>query len=106
MRRRLHEPLRIAQLARLAAMSERTFMRRFRAATGLSPADWLIRQRVDRARELLESTRLSIDHIAMKTGLGTPTTLRHHFRNKVGVSPLEYRRRFSRRQQRAAHLVG
>jgi AraC family transcriptional activator FtrA len=95
MRRRLAEPLRIAQLARLAAMSERTFMRRFQAATGMSPADWITRMRVDRARGLLESTALSIDLIAARTGLGTSTTLRHHFRRKVGVSPVEYRRRFS-----------
>jgi AraC family transcriptional activator FtrA len=95
MTRRLGEPLRIAELARLAAMSERTFMRRFRATTGMTPADWITRMRVDRARELLEGTGLSIDYIAARTGLGTATTLRHHFRRKVGVSPLEYRRQFS-----------
>jgi AraC family transcriptional regulator, transcriptional activator FtrA len=94
-RRRLSQPLRIGELARLAAMSERTFMRRFRAATGLSPADWVTRARVDAARELLESTALSIDRIAERCGLGTPTTLRHHFRKKVGVSPAQYRKRFS-----------
>jgi AraC family transcriptional activator FtrA len=94
-RRRLGEPLRIGELARLAAMSERTFMRRFRATTGQSPADWITRARVDRARELLESTTLPIDHIAERCGLGSPTTLRHHFRRKVGVSPADYRRRFS-----------
>jgi AraC family transcriptional regulator, transcriptional activator FtrA len=95
MRRRLGEPLRIAEMARLVAMSERTFMRRFRATTGMTPADWITQARVDRARELLESTDLSIDHIVSHTGLGTATTLRHHFRRKVGVSPVEYRRRFS-----------
>jgi AraC family transcriptional activator FtrA len=95
MRRRLGEPLRIAQLARLAAMSERTFMRRFRAATGMTPADWITRLRLDRARELLESTVLPIDSIAAQAGFGTAMTLRHHFRRKVGISPLEYRRRFS-----------
>lgn len=104
-RRRLGEPLRIAQLARSAAMSQRTFMRRFRAATGLSPADWITRLRVDRARELLESTSLSIEHIAARTGIGTATTLRHHFRRRVGISPAEYRRRFSR-QRHETHLVG
>ena len=96
MRHRLAEPLRIAELARLAATSERTFMRRFRAATGMTPADWVTRVRVNSARELLESTALSIDDIAARTGLGTATTLRHHFRRKVGVSPVDYRRRFSR----------
>lgn len=94
-RKRLDEPWRVAHLARLAAMSERTFMRRFRAATGLSPADWVTRARVDAARELLEATKLPLDHIAQRCGLGTPTTLRHHFRKKVGVSPAQYRKRFS-----------
>jgi AraC family transcriptional activator FtrA len=105
-RRRLNEPLRIAQLAGLAMMSERTFMRRFRAATGLSPAEWITRQRLERARELLEGTRLSIEQIAARTGLGSTTTLRHHFRSKVGVTPVEYRRRFSHRRRDASHLVG
>jgi AraC family transcriptional activator FtrA len=94
-RKRPGESWRIGELARLAAMSERTFMRRFRAATGLSPADWVTRARVDAARELLENTRLSIDRIAERCGLGTPTTLRHHFRKKVGVSPTQYRKGFS-----------
>jgi AraC family transcriptional activator FtrA len=95
MRRRIGKPLRIAELARMAAMSERTFMRRFRAATGMTPADWVTKLRVDRARDLLESTTVSVDVIAVRTGLGTATTLRHHFRKRVGVSPVEYRRRFS-----------
>jgi AraC family transcriptional activator FtrA len=94
-RRRLGEPWRIGGLARLAATSERTLMRRFRAATGLSPADWITRARVDRARELLESTAMPIELVAECCGLGSPTTLRHHFRKKVGVSPADYRRRFS-----------
>jgi AraC family transcriptional activator FtrA len=94
-RKRPGESWRVTQLARLAAMSERTFMRRFRATTGLSPADWVTRARVDAARELLEGTALTIEHIAERCGLGTPTTLRHHFRKKVGVSPAQYRKRFS-----------
>jgi AraC family transcriptional activator FtrA len=94
-RKRPGQPWRIGELARLAAMSERTFMRRFRAATGMSPADWVTRARVDAARELLENTALPIDHVAERCGLGTPTTLRHHFRKKVGVSPAQYRKRFA-----------
>jgi AraC family transcriptional regulator, transcriptional activator FtrA len=94
-RKRLGDSWRVADLARHAAMSERTFMRRFRSVTGMSPTDWITQARVDRARELLESTALPIDHIAERCGLGTPTTLRHHFRNKVGVSPAAYRRRFA-----------
>jgi AraC family transcriptional activator FtrA len=101
-RRRLGERLSIAVLARLAAMSQRTFIRRFRAATGMTPADWLTRIRIERAREYLESTTLSIDVIAARSGLGTATTMRHHFRRKVGVSPVAYRRRFSQTAQVAA----
>jgi AraC family transcriptional activator FtrA len=94
-RKRPGERWHIAELARLAAMSKRTFMRRFRAATGFSPADWVTRARVDAARELLENTALSIDQVAERCGLGTPTTLRHHFRKKVGLSPTQYRKGFS-----------
>ncbi len=93
--RKLHEPLTIASLARQAAMSERTFIRRFRAATGTTPGDWLTRARIERVRELLEGTRLSIEDIAMRTGLGTPSTLRHHFRKRMGLSPVAYRQRFA-----------
>jgi AraC family transcriptional activator FtrA len=94
MRARIDQPMRIVDLARLAAMSERTFLRRFQATTGITPAEWITRTRVDVARELLESSKLSIEQIATRAGLGTATTMRHHFRRKVGVSPAEYRRRF------------
>jgi AraC family transcriptional regulator, transcriptional activator FtrA len=95
LQRNLHEPTTNARLSRQAAMSERTFIRRFRAATGMTPADWLTRARIDRVRELLESTTLPIDEIVARTGLGTPSTLRHHFRRRLGLSPVAYRRQFS-----------
>ena len=88
LRARIDQPLRIADLAASAAMSERTFLRRFQAATGMTPADWIVRARLDIARELLERTGLSIEQIATRTGLGTAMTMRHHFRRKMGVSPL------------------
>jgi AraC family transcriptional activator FtrA len=94
-RRYMHGPLRIHELVRFAAMSERTFMRRFRKATGHSPADWITRARLDRAKEFLERTTLSMESIAIRCGLGTASTLRHHFRKKLGVTPLAYRKRFS-----------
>jgi AraC family transcriptional activator FtrA len=102
LRSRLHKPLSIADLARLAAMSERTFMRRFRAATGMTPGEWITRARVDRAREFLESSALPMDQVAIRAGLGTSATLRHHFHRKVGVSPTEYRKRFSQSTRRPA----
>jgi AraC family transcriptional activator FtrA len=95
LQRYLHEPTTNAHLARQAAMSERTFIRRFRATTGMTPADWLTRARIDRVRELLEDTTLSIGDIAARTGLGTPSTLRHHFRRRLGLSPVAYRLQFS-----------
>jgi AraC family transcriptional regulator, transcriptional activator FtrA len=92
---RVHEPFTIASMARAAAMSPRTFIRRFRDATGRSPAEWLIDARVERARELLETSDLNIDAIAERCGFGTSATLRHHFRRKLSLSPLAYRARFA-----------
>jgi len=96
MQQRLATRQPIAELAAMAAMSERSFLRHFREATGMSPADWLIAARVDRARELLEGAALSIDAIAGECGFGSAITLRHHFRRKLGTSPRAYRERFAR----------
>ncbi len=54
-------------------MSVRTFTRRFRDETGLSPARWLLQQRVAHARLLLESTDLAVDAVARRSGLGSAT---------------------------------
>ncbi|WP_020667926.1 GlxA family transcriptional regulator [Amycolatopsis nigrescens] len=94
--RRLGEPLDVAELAGHARMSVRTFSRRFRAETGLPPRAWLIQQRVQHARHLLESTDLPIDRVAAESGLGTAASLRQHLNTAIGVSPLAYRRTFSR----------
>ena len=75
-------------------MSVRTFTRRFRDETGLSPAAWLTRQRVEHARLLLETTDLPVDEVARRSGLGTAVSLRSHLRTAVGVAPLAYRRTF------------
>jgi len=103
MRKRLAEPLPIAVLADMAAMSERNFMRRFKQSTGMTPADWLIQARVERARELLETTAWAIDRIAGSTGFGSAITMRHHFRRKLGLSPRDYRERFARVAASAAN---
>jgi transcriptional regulator GlxA family with amidase domain len=91
---RLDEPLDLAAMARHASMSVRTFTRRFREETGMSPNQWLVGQRVERVRQLLESTDLAVDKIATQAGFGTTASLRQHLHAKIGVSPQAYRRTF------------
>ena len=102
MTRNLQMEFHVSGLAQMCAMSERTFMRQFKQKTGITPLDWLSMARVDRARELLETSQLSVEVIASECGLGSATNLRHHFRRKVGVSPTEYRRRFGELGDQAA----
>ncbi len=90
----LEETIRIADLARRSNTSERTFIRQFDALTGMSPMKWLRYQRVDRAKELLETTPLSIPMVAQQAGLGSPANFRTHFLRQVGVSPSRYRDSF------------
>lgn len=91
---RLDEPLTLADLARHARMSLRTFARRFNDEVGLSPGRWLIQQRVARARHLLESSDLPVDRIAAEVGFATGASLRQHLHASIGVSPQVYRRTF------------
>jgi transcriptional regulator GlxA family with amidase domain len=91
---RLSSPLSLVELAEHARMSVRTFTRRFRAETGVSPGTWLAVQRLDYARQLLEDTDLAVDQIAERTGLGSGTNLRQQLRETAGVSPTAYRRMF------------
>jgi AraC family transcriptional activator FtrA len=90
-------PHTLASLAQRAAMSPRTLQREFHAATGMAPYEWLVAERIERARELLETTRLPAPVVAARAGLGSAESLRHHFRQRVGTTPAAYRRRFSRR---------
>jgi AraC family transcriptional activator FtrA len=94
----LHEPLTVDQLASHALMSSRTFMRRFRAATGTTPLRWLLQQRVLHARHLLEDSDDSIDRVAQRAGFGSAANLRTHFTRMVGTTPTAYRRTFTNRR--------
>ncbi|MGO4301373.1 GlxA family transcriptional regulator [Leifsonia sp. RAF41] len=92
---RLAEPLTLEELARNANVSPRTFSRRFVEDTGYTPMQWVLRARVDLARELLERTDLGVEQIAARVGLGTGANLRLHFQRILGTSPTEYRHTFS-----------
>ena len=94
----------LAGMAREAAMSERSFLRRFTEATAMSPGAWLAAVRVDEARRLLETTAASIEEVARLAGFGSTATFRHHFGRVTNLSPREYRACFE--YQTTESLVG
>lgn len=91
----LDEELSVEALARKSHMSPRTFARRFRSETGVTPHAWVTSQRILAAEELLEQSDASVEWIAAEVGFGNAATLRHHFLRSRGVSPQQYRRSFS-----------
>lgn len=94
LRAHLADDVTVGQLAGRAAMSPRTFARRFAASTGTTPYQWLARERVRRAQRLLETTMLPVETIARESGLGAPANLRKQFGRVLGTSPHAYRRSF------------
>jgi transcriptional regulator GlxA family with amidase domain len=93
--RHLDQPLDLDSWAVGALMSRRTFTRRIRERTGESPGRWLLRQRLELARTLLETTRMPMDEVARRSGLGSSASLRRHFREVLGTSPRRHRDQFS-----------
>lgn len=85
----------IQVMAERAALGERTFLRRFQKATGLNPTEYSQRLRIAKARDLLEQSSLPIEQIAWASGYEDTNAFRKIFRRIVGVSPGEYRMRFS-----------
>ncbi|MBT2896709.1 helix-turn-helix domain-containing protein [Streptomyces sp. McG3] len=90
---RLEQPLTVHQLACHAALSRRTFIRRFGEETGMPPVRWLTLQRVLVTRRLLKTSDLSVERIAAASGLGTADDFRIGFRRETGSLPGDYRRR-------------
>lgn len=95
----LQHPHTVSSLARQAGMSERTFQRRFCSLTGLPTHKWILRERLEQARNLLESSPSALDDIARIAGLGSAENLRLQFGRYYGVSPSIYRDRFARRPE-------
>jgi AraC family transcriptional activator FtrA len=84
----------LATLADRAAMSVRTLQRQFQQSLGMSPVDWLVRERVEVARQLLETSTRPLAHVSSLAGFGSEESFRRHFRLATGVSPVAYRRQF------------
>lgn len=84
----------LTAMAERAGLEERTFLRRFRAATGLKPTEYCQHLRVGKAREMLEFTNGTIDHIAWTVGYQDPGAFRAIFKKITGLAPSEYRGRF------------
>jgi transcriptional regulator GlxA family with amidase domain len=92
--RHLAEELSVPVLAGRAAMSTRSFARRFKDETGTTPHHWVLAQRVALAEELLEAGDLPVEEVARRCGFGSATMLRHHFGRLRGTAPTRYRRLF------------
>jgi AraC family transcriptional activator FtrA len=84
----------LASLAERGAMSVRTLQRQFQQSLGMSPVDWLVRERVELARQLLETSTRPLAHVSSLAGFGSEESFRRHFRLATGVSPMAYRRQF------------
>jgi len=97
LRGHLDQPVTTDELAARAVMSPRTFARRFLASTGTTPYRWLLRQRVQLAQRLLETSDLPVGQVARASGFSTAANLRKHFGQTVRTSPQAYRRAFSDR---------
>ncbi len=91
----LDQRLDLLRLAAVARMSVRNISRRFRDETGTTPLQWLLAQRVAHARELLETTNLTVETVAHRCGFTDAPTLRRHFARHTGTAPRAYRVAFS-----------
>jgi AraC family transcriptional regulator, transcriptional activator FtrA len=92
----LDQAVSVDDLAHRAAMSPRTFARRFVASTGITPYQWLVRERLRLAQRLLETCDLPVDAVAARSGFSSADNLRKHFARVLRTSPHAYRRSFRR----------
>lgn len=84
----------VERLAAEAGMSQRTLARAFAARAGCSPGSYVLKARVARARELLETSTVTVERVAELSGFGSATSLQQNFRRQLGCSPTAYRRSF------------
>jgi transcriptional regulator GlxA family with amidase domain len=86
----------VQRMTELSSLNPRTFARRFKSATGRSPMDYVLELRVEEAKQVLETTEIAVDEVSYQVGYLDPAAFRRIFRKIAGVTPQEYRRRFSR----------
>ena len=90
------QPNPVQRMVEIAGLNGRTFARRFRAATGKSPIDYVQQVRIEEAKQMLETTVEPVDNLAEQVGYVDPAAFRRTFGKLAGTTPAEYRRRFSR----------
>jgi transcriptional regulator GlxA family with amidase domain len=105
-RAHFREEVGIEALAKRAAMSPRTFIRRFKAATGRLPGEYLQMTRIAAARDLLENASTSIQEVSARVGYADLAFFRALFKRHMGMTPAEYRARFARRDLRSELVAG
>ena len=91
MHRNLHQELTVQDVAEAVRLSPSHFSRLFRSQTGYSPYEYILLRRIDEAKHLLASTRLSVKEIAYRIGYNSEENFIHSFQKKVGVSPGTFR---------------
>lgn len=101
-RQNLAEPLTVHDLATHAGWAPRSFARKFLAEAGVTPLKWLNDQRIAEACRLLETTDLTVQAVATRTGLGTTANFRLHFERRLGTTPSRYRHLYQGRNRQAA----
>ncbi len=85
----------VSTMTERSGLNERTFNRRFRAATGYSPIEYIQTLRIEEAKQLLETSRIAVDDVSFEVGYANPAYFRKLFKRRTGVSPARYRQRFS-----------
>jgi AraC-like DNA-binding protein len=87
----LGETLEVTELARACALSRSHFSRAFKCSTGLSPQDWIRRQRIARAKQLIQNTDLTLTQISLECGFCDQAHFSHIFTRSEGISPFAWR---------------